>query len=136
MGENGWAKKIHVTSSLKPKKNQYALFIGRWQPLHDAHKQMFQQVLNEGGNVAIGIREGEVDENNPFTALDVFDKICDEYKDLIEVKRVRVFIVPDICSVNFGRGVGYDIIEHLPPPEVFKISATHIREKMRSNGEL
>lgn len=136
MGNEGWDKKIHVKSSLKPKKSQYALFIGRWQPLHDAHREMFKQVLNEGGNVAIAIREGEVDVNNPFSPLDVFDKICDEYKDLIEVKRVRVFIIPDICSVNFGRGVGYDIVEHLPPPEVFKISATQIREKMRSNGEI
>lgn len=136
MGNEGWDRKVHVESSLKPKKGQFSLFIGRWQPLHKAHKMMFQQVLDEGGNVCIAIRDGEVDENNPFNALEVFDSICDEYKDLIEQKRVRVLIVPDICSVNFGRGVGYSIVEHLPPPEVFKISATKIREQMRSEGKL
>lgn len=136
MEYGGWDKKIHVASSMKPKKGQYALFIGRWQPLHDAHREMFQQVLNDGGNVCIGIRSGDVDESNPFDPLTVFDTICEEYKDLIEEKRVRVLILPDICSVNFGRGVGYDIIEHIPPPAVFKISATAIREQLRRDGKL
>jgi len=39
-------------------------------------------------------------------------------------------IVPDIESINFGRGVGYDIIEHIPPAEIHDISATKIREQM------
>jgi hypothetical protein len=29
-----WSKKIHVESSLPPREGQYAMFIGRWQPLH------------------------------------------------------------------------------------------------------
>ena len=37
-------------------------------------------------------------------------------------KRVKVIIIPDIESVNYGRGVGYDI-EHVPPSEIGKISA-------------
>ena len=36
-----------------------------------------------------------------------------------------------VCSVEFGRGVGYDIIEHVPPAQVGEISATKIREEMR-----
>ena len=38
-----------------------------------------------------------------------------ELNDLISSKRVKVIIIPDIESVNYGRGVGYDIIEHVPP---------------------
>jgi hypothetical protein len=45
-------------------------------------------------------------------------------------------IIPDIDSVNFGRGVGYDVIEHEPPTEVKEISATKIREQMREEGKL
>jgi hypothetical protein len=45
-------------------------------------------------------------------------------------------IIPDIESINFGRGVGYDIIEHIPPQEISEISATKIREKMRLGGKL
>jgi len=131
-----WDKKIHVTSSLPKKDGQFSLFVGRWQPLHLAHKEMFNQVLNEGGNVCIAIREIEPDFKNPFSPLEVMQNIMNEYADLIEQKRVKVMIVPDICSVEFGRGVGYDIIEHIPPTEVADISATKIREQMRAEGKL
>ena len=49
---------------------------------------------------------------------------------------IRIMIVPDIESINFGRGVGYDVIEHEPPTEVKEISATKIREQMREEGKL
>ena len=39
-------------------------------------------------------------------------------------------VIPDIESVNYGRGVGYEIIEHVPPKPVGNISATKIREEM------
>jgi len=45
-------------------------------------------------------------------------------------------IIPDIDSVNYGRGVGYQVIEHTPPQEVSEISATKIREQMRNDGKL
>ena len=46
------------------------------------------------------------------------------------IKRVKVIVIPDIESVNYGRGVGYDIIEHIPPKKISEISATKIREKL------
>jgi phosphopantetheine adenylyltransferase len=126
-----WNKKVHVKSSLPTKNGQFSMFIGRWQPLHEGHKRMFQQVLDGGGNVLIAIRDNEqVDVKNPFTSFEVMGNIMDEYKEMIDQKRVRVIIIPDICSVNFGRGVGYDIIEHIPPDDIAEISATKIREKM------
>jgi cytidyltransferase-like protein len=125
---SSWEKKVHVKSSLERKNGQYALFIGRWQPLHKGHKEMFQQALDEGSNVLIGIRESEqVDVKNPFTALEVMNNIMSEYEKEIKEKRVKVMILPDICSVEFGRGVGYDIIERIPPQEIAEISATKIR---------
>ena len=39
-----------------------------------------------------------------------------------------MIVIPDIESVNYGRGVGYDIIEHVLPNRVGKISATEIRK--------
>lgn len=45
-------------------------------------------------------------------------------------------IIPDIDSVNYGRGVGYDIIEHIPPTEIHDISATKIREQLRKEGKI
>lgn len=128
-----WSKKIHVASSLPKKNGQYSLFIGRWQPLHDGHKALFKQVLDEGGNVCIGIRDVEPDEKNPFTSKEVLSNIMIEYQELMKLGKVRAIIVPDICSVEFGRGVGYDIVEHIPPSEIADISATKIREQMKTN---
>jgi nicotinic acid mononucleotide adenylyltransferase len=125
-----WSKKVHVESSMDKKKNQYSMFIGRWQPLHQGHKMMFDKVLDEGGKVCIAIRDVEADVKNPFTPMEVLGNIMSEYDALIKEGRVKVQIIPDICSVEFGRGVGYSIIEHIPPPDVADISATKIREQI------
>ena len=131
-----WEKKVHVHSSMPPKEGRFSLFIGRWQPLHDGHKALFQQVLDSGGNVCIAIRDVEPDEKNPYTASEVYANIHDFYKDLIEQKRVKIIKIPDICSVDFGRGVGYDIVEWIPPAEIAEISATKIREQMNSRANI
>lgn len=131
-----WSKKIHVQSSLPPKEGQFAMFIGRWQPLHDGHKALFRQAIEEGKNVLICIRDGQVDEKNPFSAHQVLVNVSNALMDLIRIGRVKVMIIPDICSVEFGRGVGYDIIEHVPPQAIHDISATKIREQLKAEGKL
>jgi len=131
-----WDKKIHVKSSIEHKDSQWSLFIGRWQPLHNGHKELFRQVINEGGKVCVAIRDGEVNEKNPFSPLQVMTNIFNEMQDEVEEGTLKVIIIPDICSVEFGRGVGYDIIEHIPPTEVAKISATKIRKQLRKEGKL
>jgi FAD synthase len=131
-----WDKKIHVKSSMERKDSQWSLFIGRWQPLHEGHQQLFRQVISEGGKVCVAIRDGEVNEKNPFSPFQVMDNIFNEMQAEVEAGTLKVIIIPDICSVEFGRGVGYDIIEHIPPPEVAEISATKIREQMKAEGKL
>jgi cytidyltransferase-like protein len=131
-----WYKKIHVQSSLERKEGQYAMFIGRWQPLHKGHQEMFQQAMNEGKNILICIRDIQPDEKNPYLAEEVKSNILNHYSKEVEEGKVKVMVIPDICSVEFGRGVGYDIIEHLPPLDIANISATKIREELRSEGKL
>jgi cytidyltransferase-like protein len=128
-----WDKKIHVQSSLPAKENQHAMFVGRWQPLHTGHQELFKRAIDEGKNVLICIRDIKPDEKNPFTAEQVKENITLFYAD---EPRVKVMVIPDICSIEFGRGVGYDIIEHIPPAAVAEISATKIREQMRKEGKL
>lgn len=127
-----WEAKYHAKSSLERKDGQFSLFIGRWQPLHEGHKQLFNQVIEEGGKVCIAIREGEVNEKNPYTPREVMLNICKEMEEQVNAGKVKVIIIPDICSVEFGRGVGYDIIERIPPQEIAEISATKIREKLKN----
>jgi phosphopantetheine adenylyltransferase len=131
--------KIHVEGDPKLKNTgskQYSMFIGRWQPWHSGHKWLIDQRLNEGKNVLICIRNIEPNEENPFTAQEVENNIKKELWQLVGEERVKVMVIPDVESVNFGRGVGYDIIEHLPPTEISEISATKIREQLKQEGKL
>ena len=115
---------------------KYSMFIGRWQPWYQGHRWLIDQRLNEGKNVLICIRDVEPDENQPFTPTQVYRRVSTELSDLIEEGRVKIMLIPDIESVNYGRGVGYEIIEHVPPTDVKEISATKIREQMRKDGKL
>jgi cytidyltransferase-like protein len=128
-----WSKKLHVESSLPAKPGQHAMFVGRWQPLHTGHQELFKRAMDEGKNVLICIRDIQPDEKNPFTSQQVLENITEFYQN---EPRVKVMVIPDICSIEFGRGVGYDIIEHIPPTEIADISATKIREQMRQEGKL
>ena len=112
------------------------MLVGRYQPFHEGHRWLMNQCLDEGKNVLICVRDIEPDEKNPFTPQQVYKNISYELEDLISDGRVKVIVIPDIESINFGRGVGYDIIEHVPPQEVGDISATKIREQMRKEGKL
>jgi cytidyltransferase-like protein len=131
-----WSKKLHVGSSLPSKDGQFAMFVGRWQPLHLGHQELFKRAIDEGKNVLICIRDIQPDEKNPYSADQVSKNISDFYSKECAEGKVKVMIIPDICSVEFGRGVGYDIIEHIPPTEIANISATAVREKLKNEGKL
>ena len=93
-------------------------------------KKLIDQRLNEGLNVCIAIRDVDKSDSNPFSPTEIKKNLEQELHDLITLKKVKVIIIPDIESINYGRGVGYDIIEHFPPEKVKKISATEIRKKI------
>ena len=107
-----------------------AMFVGRWQPLHNGHKWLIGQKLDEGVPVLICVRDIPPDEKNPFTTEQTVEMLETAYAD----QDVVVMAIPDIESVNYGRGVGYGIIEHVPPQDIGFISATDIRAKI-SNGD-
>ena len=126
------ADKESSTSDVK-----YSFFAGRWQPLHKGHLWLINERLKEGYNVWLGIRDVKPDEKNPWTAEQILEMVKEwDLKDLINEGKVLPTIIPDIESINYGRGVGYDIIEHVPPTEIGDISATSIREQMKVDGKL
>jgi len=99
--------------------------------------KIIKKRLKEGYNVWLGIRDVEPDEKNPWTAEQILEMVKEgELKELIEAGKVLPTIIPDIESINYGRGVGYDIIEHVPPKEIGDISATSIRNQMKKDGKL
>ena len=109
------------------------MFIGRWQPWHEGHRWLIDQQLNQGKKVLLCVRDVHQDEKNPWSSWQVMMNLSEELMDLIEDNKVRVMIIPDIESINFGRGVGYDVVEHIPPANIADISATKIREQIKNN---
>jgi cytidyltransferase-like protein len=132
-------KKIYVNGDPKLKNTggkQYSMFIGRFQPFHGGHRWVIDEMLNEGKNVLICVRDIEPDDNNPFTSKEVENNLNQTLTYLIQEGRVKVMVIPNISSVEFGRGVGYDIIEHIPPQEIYDISATKIREQIKTEDKV
>ena len=108
-----------------------ALFIGRWQPLHPGHKWLFNQKLDKDIPILIAVRDTPVDDSNPFTTNDVISNLEKEYNEEVRSGMVKVISIPDIESVNYGRGVGYEINEYVPPKDIGEISATKIRDSLK-----
>jgi nicotinamide mononucleotide adenylyltransferase len=129
-------EKIIVEASNKTTGSEkYALFIGRWQPWHDGHQWLIDQQLNKGNNVCIAIRDVPLDEKNWWGASDIADNLVERFHNEITEGKIKVIVIPDIESINIGRGVGYDIIEHVPSDEIANISATKIREQLKQQQE-
>ena len=110
---------------------RYNLFIGRYQSPHKGHQTIFDTYLSKGKPVLIAIRDTIVDENNPFSA--------EQVKKLWEIvyennPLVKVIVIPDIASVNYGRGVGYEVNQIEVSEHIANISATEIRNQIRNKN--
>ena len=123
--------------------------LGRWQPWHKGHTELFKRALAETGQVHIMVRtvpqkedasggRTMVQDDNPFQAMDVIENIKKElekegyaYGDKYIITRV-----PNIVDISYGRGVGYTFTEHDLGKAIHNISATKIRAEMRAKGEL
>ena len=126
-----WKKNNHGGNPTTNKDKKRAVFIGRYQPYHQGHLSLVQQKLNEGIPVLIMVRDIEPDEKNPFTTEQTVFLLRELYKH----EDVEVMVIPDIESVNYGRGVGYDVIEHQPPEDIKRISATEIRNAIKNSDD-
>lgn len=118
------------------KSGKWAMFVGRWQPWHDGHRWLIDQALNEGKHVLLCIRDVPTDDKNPWTSQEILMNLTKELIDVLNTGKLKIIQIPDIESINIGREVGYDLIEHIPPQDIHDISATKIREQMKSDGKL
>ena len=129
-----WNKTNHGGQPTKNKDKKYAIFVGRYQPYHYGHIELIRQKLKEGIPALIMVRNIEPDERNPFTTEQTV-KMIRKYHES-KGDDVKVIVIPDIESINFGRGVGYEINEFQPPADsgTMFISASKIRDSIK-NGD-
>ena len=129
-----WNKINHGGDPTSNKDKKYAIFVGRYQPYHYGHIELIKQKLDLGIPALIMIRDIDPDERNPFTAKETARMIRKYHES--KGDDVKVMIIPDIESVNYGRGVGYEINEYEPPSNsgAMFISASKIRDSIK-NGD-
>ena len=119
--------------------------LGRWQPWHDGHTELFKRALQKTRQVCIMYRdvegvdagvEGQTD--NPFGFEEVKKNIIVELSkhNFEEGGDYVVIKVPNIIDISYGRGVGYSFTEHDLGKEIHAISATNIRKELRLKKEL
>jgi ATP sulfurylase len=118
--------------------------LGRWQPWHQGHQELFKRCVAKTGQVIIQVRDvqgssgGVGQEDNPFD----WETVCknieeglsrDGFKKGVDYE---IMLVPNIVNITYGRGVGYVFEEEVFEDSITNISATKIREKLRQDGEL
>ena len=128
-----WNRINHGGLPTKNVSKKYAIFIGRYQPYHYGHINLIKQKLDLGIPVLIMVRDIEPDDKNPFTTQQTVSMI-NRYH-LSKGEDVEVIIIPDIESVNYGRGVGYEINEYIPTDDISYISATKIRDSIKIGSD-
>ena len=113
-------------------KNRYSLYIGRFQPFHKGHKWCIQQMIGKGKRVCVAVMDihDSEPENNPYTYDEVLKKISEDMNEELQKGQMMVTKIPAIESVNYGRDVGYDLNELIPPDDIKEISATRIRNEL------
>ena len=116
-------------------KKPTAEMLGRWQPFHDGHYALFEEIIKKTGQVCIQVRNVKGVDDNPFDFKFVKSKIEEKLNPKYK-NRFKVILVPNITNICYGRGVGYKIEEIVLDKEIQKISATKIRAEMRKKGTL
>ena len=116
-------------------KKPTAQMLGRWQPFHDGHYALFEEIIKKTGQVCIQIRDVQGVDDNPFD----FETVKKKIEERLNPKykgRFKIVLVPNITNICYGRGVGYKIEEIILDEKTQQISATKIREQMRKEGKL
>ena len=115
-----------------------AQMLGRWQPWHDGHTELFKKAHSMTGQVCIMVRTLPSSDDNPFDINQVSSRISIELNKEGFTSAVDYIIiqVPNIIDISYGRNVGYTFTEHDLGEEIHNISATNIRSQMKEEGKL
>jgi hypothetical protein len=111
--------------------------MGRYQPWHGGHRELFKKSVIKTGQVALMIRHMPVNNNNPLEFEEIKEIIIEDLAkhNFTYEKEYVIIQVPNIIDITYGRDVGYSITLERLPDEVEQISATKIRELWEKNDK-
>lgn len=112
-----------------------AMMIGRWQPWHEGHLELFKSALAKHGQVTILCESVEVDDDNPYTfeeaAMMIRLRLDGEGYTL--GKEYIVMQVPRVAEIATGRSPDYEYVEYGFDEITESISSTDIRREIKEN---
>lgn len=108
--------------------------LGRFQPFHEGHKNIFFEILKKKGQVYIMVKDVFNIGDNPFKFKDIKKKFLEELKPF--KSRFKILNVPNISNIYYGRTVGYKFTKINLKKELTNISGTKIRKYLRKIGKL
>ena len=86
--------------------------LGRWQPWHEGHQELFKRCYSKTGQVIIQVRDvqgasgGDGQDDNPFD----WDSVCANIEkgllkdDFVRGQEYEIMLVPNIVNITYGRG--------------------------------
>jgi hypothetical protein len=106
-----------------------ALFVGRYQPFHDGHRNLILEGIRRVGQACIAVRDtAGTSEKDPFRFEYVKARIEGALKH--HAGRFIVVPLPNITAIFYGRDVGYQVQRIDLDEALTGISATEIRKRM------
>jgi adenylylsulfate kinase len=105
-----------------------AIFVGRFCPFHKGHLAIMQKKIDEGKPLLIFVRDTHYDIYSAKLRKRMIEACMHKLK--VDAK---VLIIDDIESINYGRGVGYEVNEIKVDESIQNISATEIRKRIDLN---
>ena len=102
--------------------------LGRFQPWHKGHRELFKRAHAKTGQVVIMVRDtGEEHHDRSDMIRDLQNHGYTHHLDF------EILDVPNIINITYGRDVGYKIEQEHLGEEIENISATEIRNELSNN---
>ena len=107
--------------------------LGRFQPWHKGHTELFKRAIDKTGQVAILLRASDGTDKNPYD----FDQrstqivIALAKEGFYSGEHYTIINVPNIEHITYGRDVGYTIEQEKLEDNIEAISATNIRKGLQ-----
>ncbi len=113
-------------------QSAHLCFVGRWTPFHKGHWIIMEKAMTEepGKPVLVLVRDTSFD----FWPASYRKRMLEASFRAMGV-RASVVVIPDISSVNWGRGVGWTPREIEVEADIAGISATDLRARMQAGDQ-
>jgi len=107
------------------KRRPTVQMLGRFQPWHKGHNELFKRAHAKTGQVVIMVRDTGEKYHDRQQMIDELNSLGFELD-----KDFMIMDVPNITNITYGRDLGYVIEKETFDKQIEKISATEIRKNL------